>query len=82
MVKPAAVSIELSEGLSLVEGENPAEIGFFAGEFEDDGEDRFFTTGPWECAKTVSWKIKGEGEATVTVRSTRGGTATVAVKVK
>lgn len=82
IVKPAAASIELSEGLSLVEGENPAEIGFFAGEFEDDGEDSFFTTGPWERSKTVSWKIKGEGEATVTVRSTRGGTATVAVKVK
>lgn len=82
IVRISHATIELSEGLTLVEGESVQDIGFFAGEIADDGGDRFFASGPWERSKTLTWKIQGAGEATVTVRSTRGGTASVTVTKK
>jgi hypothetical protein len=79
IVKISQAVLELSEGLTLVEGESERDLGFFAGEIADDGNDRFFTSGPWERSKTLTWKIQGTGEATVTIRSTRGGTVSVKI---
>ncbi|MDF2678891.1 MAG: Peptidase carboxypeptidase [Brevibacillus sp.] len=72
IVRKGTAAIELSDGLTLSdENAKPTlDAGFFGGALDEE-----------ERVKTFSWTVKGSGKATVTIRSTRGGTVTVDVPI-
>lgn len=72
IVKKGIAQIELGKGLSLADAKAKLtqDIGFFAGALDAGVQ-----------SKQVSWTLKGSGDATVTIRSTRGGTAKASVKI-
>jgi len=72
IVRQGFAKLQLGDGLTLAEG-SPAlqqSIGTFAGRLDKEGS-----------VKKVSWLLSGTGEATLTVRSTRGGTVEKKINV-
>lgn len=83
IVKPGQATVKLDDGMSVVSS-IPAtqQIAFFAGALPDDDTTfQALSNVTWARSRQVSWVIKGSGNVTVTVRSTRGGTSIVTSRI-
>lgn len=72
MVRQGSAVLKLGTGLTLAPGSAALtqDIGTFNGKLDADGS-----------VKTISWLLHGNGEATLTIRSTRGGTVNGKINV-
>lgn len=83
IVKPGQATIKLDEGISVASSTPATQgIAFFAGALPDDDMTfQALSNVTWARSRQVSWVIKGSGTATITVRSTRGGTSIVTSRI-